>query len=153
MQKQFEILSITRANVLKTIEDLAIEELNTIPSGFKNNIVWNLGHLVVTQQLLCYKLSGLEMYIDNDFVNKYKKGSEINFEVTEEEVDVIKKQLLELPKQLVVDYDSSTFKSFSEYPTSYNFTLNSIDDAIQFNNVHEGLHFGYIMAIKKALHN
>ena len=54
---------------------------------------------------------------------------------------------------LIEDYNNSIFQNFSEYPTSYNFTLNSVEDAIQFNNVHEGLHFGYIMAIKKAINS
>ena len=153
MQKQFEILNITRANVLKTIEGLTIEELNTVPAGFKNNIIWNVAHMVVTQQLLCYKLSELEMHIDNDFVDKYKKGSDVNFEVGREEVDFIINQLKELPNQLIEDYNNAKFKQFAEYPTSYNFTLCCIEDAIQFNSVHEGLHFGYIMALKKVIHN
>ncbi len=29
--------------------------------------------------------------------------------------------------------------------------LKSIEDAIQFNNFHEGIHLGYILALKKAL--
>ena len=151
IQQQFEILRITRNNILKAIDGLTLEELNTIPPGFKNNIIWNLAHVVVTQQLLCYKLSGLEMYLADDFVDKYKKGSEVNSKVNQDEVAIIKTQLLELPQQLIEDYSNAVFKSFEEYPTSYNFTLDSVEDAIQFNNVHEGLHFGYIMAMKKLV--
>ena len=151
MQKQFEILNITRSNILKTIEDLSLEQLNMVLTGFKNNIIWNVAHLVVTQQLLCYKLSGLEMYIDKDLVEKYKKGSEVDFIVNQEEVDNIKKLLMEFPNRLETDYNNSIFENYAEYPTSYNITLNSIEDAIQFNSAHEALHFGYIMAMKKAL--
>jgi len=151
MEKQFELLEITRNNILKAIEGLTLSKVNQIPIGFKNNIVWNMAHLVVTQQLLCYKLSGLEMYIKNEFIDKYKKGSEVNFEIDEEEFNYIKKQLAVLPSKLVEDYKEMVFKNYNEYPTSYNVTLNSIKDAIQFNNVHEGLHFGYIMALKKVL--
>ena len=39
MQKQFEILNATRNNVLKAIEGLTLDQLNTIPTGFKNNIM------------------------------------------------------------------------------------------------------------------
>lgn len=151
MKKQFELLEITRNNILKAIEGLTLNQVNQIPIGFKNNIVWNAAHIVVTQQLLCYKLSGIEMYIENEFVDKYKKGSDVSFEIEEEEFNNIKKQLAELPFKLVEDYKKLIFKNYNEYPTSYNVTLNSIEDAIQFNNVHEGLHFGYIMALKKAL--
>lgn len=153
MKKQFEILNITRANVLEAIDGLTLEELNVVPPGFKNNIIWNVAHILVTQQLLCYKLSKLDMHIDNEFVDKFKIGSGVDFEVTHEEVEAIKKQLSELPMTLIEDYNNSIFQNFSEYPTSYNFTLNSVEDAIQFNNVHEGLHFGYIMAIKKAINS
>ena len=151
MKKQFEVLSITRNNILKAIDDLSIDELNVKPAGFKNNIIWNVGHLIVTQQLLCYKLSGIDMYIDNDIVDKFKKGSEASFEVNQDELNEIKNQLLSLPNKLEEDYNNGVFKNYNEYPTSYNVTLNSIEDAILFNTVHESLHFGYIMAMKKSL--
>ena len=151
MQKQFEILKTTRKNILKTIENLSLEQLNKVSIGFKNNIIWNVAHLVVTQQLLCYKLSGLETCVDDAFVDKYKKGSGVGSIVNQEEVDNIKKLLMELPNRLESDYNSLLFKNYAEYPTSYNITLNSIEDAIQFNSAHEALHFGYIMAMKKLV--
>jgi len=151
VQKQFEILKITRNNLLDAIESLSIEELNTIPKGFKNNIVWNVAHIIVTQQLLCYKLSGLEMLLDDSFVDFFKKGTAISHEVEQEEVELIKAELKSLANKLAEDYNSGLFKQYKTYPTSYNVTLNSIEDAIQFNNIHEALHFGYIMAMKKAV--
>lgn len=150
MQKHFEILNATRNNILKILDGLSLEELNTVPNGFKNNIIWNVAHIIVTQQLLCYKLSGLEMYLNNDFVDRYKKGSEVDFEISQEELNVIKQFLLSLPEKLEKDYANGIFKSFAEYPTSYNFTLTCLEDAIMFNNVHEGLHIGYILAMKKG---
>jgi len=151
MQKQIEILKITRNNILSEINDMSLSELSTIPTGYKNSVIWNVAHVVVTQQLLCYKLSGLEMCLDSNFVDKYKKGSVAVNKLTEEELDYIIEQLIALPTQLETDFSNNKFKSFTEYSTSYNFTLNSVEDAIQFNNVHDGLHFGYIMAMKKSL--
>ncbi|MFT7612776.1 MAG: hypothetical protein ACI9J3_001742, partial [Parvicellaceae bacterium] len=40
---------------------------------------------------------------------------------------------------------------FTEYTTSYNITLKTVEEAIAFSNMHEALHLGYAMAIKKAL--
>ncbi|MCB0460976.1 MAG: DinB family protein, partial [Flavobacteriaceae bacterium] len=57
MEKQVEILKANRKGILSLIEGLSIMQLNKIPQGFKNNIAWNVAHLLVTQQLLCYKLS------------------------------------------------------------------------------------------------
>ena len=55
--------------------------------------------------------------------------------------------------KLEKDYteNKSMFDSYSEYPTSYNYTLRSIEDAINFNNIHEGVHYGYALALRKAL--
>ena len=39
------------------IDRLTLEQLNKVPQGFKNNVIWNIVHCIVTQQLLVYKLS------------------------------------------------------------------------------------------------
>ncbi|MDB9932132.1 hypothetical protein OAD28_05360 [Flavobacteriales bacterium] len=49
------------------------------------------------------------------------------------------------------DLNTEMFKEFKEYTTSYNVTLSNIDDAVKFNNVHEGLHLGYAMALRKMV--
>ena len=151
MQKQFEIHLATRKNILKAIENLSEEQLNKIPEGFNNNIAWNVAHILVTHQLLCYKMANQEMSLDDSFIDLFKKGSVADYEINQEEAGLIKEELLILSNKLEEDYKSGLFKSYESYPTSYNVTLNNIEDAVQFNNVHEGLHFGYIMALKKAL--
>jgi len=151
MKNHFQILNVTRENIISSISSLSLDELNKVPEQFSNNIIWNIGHLVATQQLLCYKLSSVAMYIDDDFINRYKKGSKVDFKVTQEEVDYILDQLKELPTLVESDYSNGKFKSYQPYTTSYKITLNTIEEAIQFNNVHEGLHFGYIMAMKKIV--
>ena len=66
MQKKFDDLLKTRKFLLKITAHLSNEQLNKIPAPFKNNIAWNLAHLVVTQQLLCYKLSGLKCLVSEE---------------------------------------------------------------------------------------
>lgn len=151
MQKQFNINLATRNNILKAIESLSIEQLNIIPKGFNNNIIWNVAHVLVTQQLLCYKMANQEMSLDDSFIDLFKKGTVADYEVTEEEVVLLKEELISLSNKLEEDYSAGLFKEYNSYTTSYNVTLDTIEDAIQFNNIHEGLHLGYIMALKRAL--
>ena len=151
MKNHFEILNITRKNVLNSVKELTLEELNKIPAGFQNNVIWNVAHIVATQQLLCYKLAGLEMALDTDFITKYMKGSIAQAVATQHDVDYILKQLKELPTKMEQDYFNGIFKVYNPYTTSYSITFDYIEKAIQFNNVHEGLHFGYIMAMKKVI--
>jgi hypothetical protein len=49
------------------------------------------------------------------------------------------------------DYKNGIFKQFKTYTTGYNATLSNVEEAIMFNNIHEGLHFGYAMALRKLV--
>jgi len=48
---------------LEYFDNYTLEQLNKIPEGFSNNLIWNIGHIIVTQQVLIYKLSNLQGYI------------------------------------------------------------------------------------------
>ena len=59
MDYTFDITLKTRTIFFKVLEDLSLEKLTTIPKGFSNTIFWNIKHVIITQQLLIYGLSGL----------------------------------------------------------------------------------------------
>jgi len=151
MQKQFEMLKKSRQLTLKTIENCTIEQLNKIPTGFKNSIAWNIAHLVVTQQLLCYKLSGLNCLISEDMIEKFQKGTSPTDTISEAEFEAIKKQFIELANRLEEDYQKGIFKKYIEYKTSVDITLKTIDDGIMFNTYHEGIHLGVILQLLKFI--
>lgn len=145
------LLAQTRKNFLNLIEGLSKEQLNKIPDGHKNNIIWNFGHVVVTQQILCYKLSELPMNLHSSIIDKYRKGSSPTENVSSDEIEMLKKAALELVEQTRLDYIEGKFKQFEKYPTSYGIELNHIEEALSFNNTHEGLHFGVAMSLKKLV--
>jgi len=151
MELQLDIISITRANILEYIKDLTIEQVNYIPNNFNNSIGWQVAHIVVTQQLLHYKLSGNAMMIDDEMVDGFRKGSSGKYILTASQWENVIQLLESLPTQLVEDLKSGKLNNYSNYETSYNVTLSSIEDAISFSNIHEALHFGIIMAMKKCL--
>ena len=151
MQHPLEIARVNRAALSKIIENYSLEQLNTVPKGFNNNLIWNIAHVIVTQQLLMYKLSGLPLQVSDEMVEKYKKGTKTEADVSQEEVDLIKKLLLTTLNQTEKDLKDRIFKNFNEYPTSTGFVLRSIEDALNFNNFHEGIHLGYILALRKSL--
>jgi hypothetical protein len=151
MKTQFEILIKSRELVLQVIDDLSIEQLHVIPKGFKNNIVWNVAHLVVTQQLLQYKMSGANCLIPDDLISDFRKGTFPKREFNNEEFDEIKELLIALPETLIEDYEAGIFQDYEAYETSTGFVLDSLETAIAFNNFHEGIHLGIIRSIKKLV--
>ena len=146
--------SITQQNrtlYKKLLKEISLEDLNTIPEGFSNNIFWNVAHVVVTQQLLVYKLSGLPMYISDELVSKYRNKTKPEGDVTQAEVDEIDDLLDSLLVKTEADLAAGIFKNYNTYTVSLGATLSTVDEAIEFNNLHEGVHYGYILALKKAL--
>ncbi len=127
------------------------EQLLQIPEGFRNNIWWNIAHVVVTQQLLVYKFSDLQMRVSQEFIEKFKKGTVPDGTASEEEIKEIAAFLLSTIEWMEEDYNNGLFKEYNSYTTSMNVTLNDVDDAIAFNLFHEGLHLGAILALQKVV--
>ena len=59
--------------------------------------------------------------------------------------------LHEGPRRLRADYEAGRFVRFRRYMTSAGIALAEIEDAISFNNIHEGIHLGYILAQRKLV--
>jgi hypothetical protein len=148
----FEVLPNTRKYLKNVLENNSLEDLNKIPKGFNNNIFWNVAHLVVSQQVLVYKLSGLPLLVSDELVEKYKKGTKPEAPVTQAEVEEIKTLLFTPIEKTKEDYYNGVFKEYQEYVvvTTGN-TLRSVEDALQFTVFHEGLHIGYIQALSRAI--
>ena len=135
----------------KFLDKFSLEQLNTVPKGFKNSIFWNIAHTVVTQQLLTYGLSGQPLLIQDQLVTHYKKGTVTVHKANEKELEELKSLLLSTLEQTKIDYDNGCFKNFTPYTTSLKVTLSTIEEAIRFNVFHEGIHLGYILAMKNCL--
>lgn len=149
MQHLLEIARVNRAMLKKILDSHSLDQLNFVPEGFKNNLIWNIAHVVVTQQLLIYKLSGLAMNVGDGLVAMYRKGTAVERNVSKEEVLEIRSLLITTLDQTEKDLQSGLFQTFQEYPTSTGFVLRTIEDAFHFNNFHEGIHLGYVLALKK----
>ena len=89
--------------------------------------------------------------VSDELINQYKKGTTPKKILTQEAFDRVIALFKELPDVLEEDYNKGVFIKYREYPTSTGFVLDSIDKAIVFNNMHESLHLGVIMSLKKLV--
>ncbi len=151
MEASLKTLTTNRSILSSFLEKYSLEELNQIPADFNNNIIWNIGHIIAVQQRLVYALSNLPMYISDDLFNLYKPGTKPLIAATQEEVDTLKTLLTSLADNTKNDLAAGKFQTYKEITTSTGFNLASIEDAMTFNNFHEGLHLGYILSIRKFL--
>jgi hypothetical protein len=151
MDKSLEILLQHRKVLYYYLKQVPLAVLNNIPSGFRNNILWNIGHSVVTQQVLIYRRSELTPLVSNELIERYRRGSVPDGQATAEEVTLIQKLLFTTVEKTSDDYQLGLFREYDSFVTATNVTLANVNDAILFNNYHEGLHLGTILALQKAL--
>lgn len=133
------------------LNQFSLDKLKKIPDGFSNNLIWNIAHVIVTQQLLVYRNSQLPMLVSDEMVAKYRKGTKAEHDVNQEEVNEIRSLLFSTLEKTQDDYFNGHFKNYIEYTVSTKSTLTNVEEALEFNNFHEGIHLGYILALKKLI--
>ena len=149
MDTVFRFWGKSRELFLEFFDKYTLDQLNKIPAGFRNNLIWNIGHVIVVQQALIYKGSGLDGYVSNELFHLYKPGTKPTEHTSQEEADNLKSLLISLIKNTETDYQNKIFLNFIEKTVGAGFYLSSLEDAFAFNNYHEALHLGYMTNIRK----
>ena len=150
---KFERYRKVRQLLLDTVSNLTTEQLNHIPTGFNNNIIWNMGHMIAAQQGICYRRAGKPLQIENDFFEMFKPGSKPEKFFDSHDIDAIKNLAISTINDFEKDYIQKQFEQYETWTTRFGAEITSIDVAAEFVFFHEGLHTGYVMAMKKILLN
>ena len=151
MEKLFDITIKNRKILYRILQNTPKEQLVKIPKGFRNSIWWNIAHVVVTQQLLVYKMSNLPMKLEDSIIDAFKKGTVPDGTASDEEIEMMSAYLFSTAEGVEEDYKKGVFQEFNEYTTTPKITLSNVEDAIAFNAFHEGIHLGVIISLQKAL--
>lgn len=149
MQTEFNITRKNREIYSRFFDNFTPEQLNKVPQGFNNNLIWNIGHIVVSQQMLVYMGAGLEPMVSSVLIEKYKRGTKPLADAGQDEIDEIKNLLFTTVDKAETDYNNGLFTTYTERKTELGFSISSIEDAIAFNNYHEAIHLGIMMGIRK----
>jgi DinB superfamily len=150
MDKRIEKIKKFRQFLLKQITGLTAEQLNKIPEGYNNNIIWNLAHLICAQQSICYVRAGQSITVNDKYFSPYKTNTRPDAFIDEQEIEDIKKLLISSIDELQTDFEKKIFDNYSpseNISRVYGVDLNSIDDALEFLLYHEGFHSGYIISL------
>lgn len=155
MKEVFKFIIDARKAFIKDIESLSLEQLNEIPVGFNNNIIWNFGHIVVTTPVLCYVRTGIIPDASSvKYVSAYAKGTKPIYFVTQEEVDELKKLAISTIESIEKDYKEGKLNNITPFETStYGALLESIEDVIVTTAGHDNTHLGYVTAQKRIINN
>jgi len=142
---------VTRKHLLHLIEGLTSEQLNQVPAGFNNNIIWNIAHLISAEQGVIYTRAGLPFVVDDKFYTPYRPDTRPTRFINSAEVGVIKELLITTINQLGTNYQNKIFTTYPHWTSRYGIQITSIEDAINFLPFHDGMHIGYVMALKRLV--
>ena len=134
MENSIKLIKAGRTQWLNKIADLSTAQLNHIPTGFNNNLAWQMGHVVVSQQILCYKLAGQKFIVEEELIDLYKNGSKPERDFSAAEIAQMKGYFLSTIDQLEIDLNNKIFDNFTPYTISTypGVTLSAVSDSIDF---------------------
>lgn len=144
----FSQIAVNRRRTIDLVSSLSEAFADIVPEGFNNNIRWNIGHIVATQERLAFRLIGETMDLDLSFMNLFAGGTkpadwQIKPPSMETLLELLEKQPERIQERLQGRLDEKLTIPFKEFA--------SLDEALVFSIGHEALHAGYIMALKKAV--
>ena len=151
MERLFERYRKIRRYLAESVHDITTEQFNQVPTNFSNNIIWNLGHVIAAQQGVCYVRSGKALRTDADIFADYKPGTRPDQYIDSLGIDRIKSLLLPTIDTFEKDYLANVFADYTPWTTRYGVELADIKTAAEFLFYHEGIHLGYIAALKKCV--
>lgn len=151
VQADLYTLSESRRLGLDLLKNTSEQELLFIPEGFSNNILWLLGHTFLVQKKLSYGLSKLELEIPSWFSEFFANGtSPKNWKETPP-LDFLLENYTQASVDFKQDLEKNKFIEFIPFTTKAGTRLNTLKEAIAFNNFHEGLHLGQMLNIRRII--
>lgn len=154
MDNRIEKIKKVRTFLLDQLVGLSDEQLNRIPDGFNNNIIWNLTHLICAQQGICYLRAGQKAIVAEKYISPFFTNTKPDRFIQGDEISEIKSLFVDTIDKLQEDFDKKIFGNYTPSPNIfrvYGFEIKGIDDAFDFLLYHEGYHTGTILALKKLV--
>lgn len=152
MEHVFTYIKETRRAFTKVIDSLSIDDLNRIPNGFVNNVIWNYGHIYVSTLALTYLRTGVETDKVIPHLRKYGKDSKPESFIDAQELAFLKENIILSIDSLEADYKNSRFGQITPFATAtYGKTMESIEEVITCSLAHDNFHFGYAKALTRAV--
>lgn len=142
-------LNVGHISLSRTVKDLSEEQLLKIPAGFKNNILWNIGHVPTIMSALVCKPTETEPVVPKHYHEWFKNGSSPADWTTQPDV----KEVLEVFKASTPAIQNALLAGQLEHYQAFDlfpgYTIGSAQHALTFHCFHNGIHVGAVSALKK----
>lgn len=143
---------LTRTYMAKRVEGLTKDQMLAVPDGAENNILWNVGHIVLTNYRLLYRPSGATVPVPSTWDAWFLPGtSPADWGATPPSTDDVLKEFHAQNDRIQADYAAGLLKTYKPFTLKSGSALNSLEEGLAFNLMHEGIHIGAIIALRRQL--
>lgn len=154
LQFGLHVFQKTRKTVVDAVANLTEAQLLAMPEGFDNNILWNVGHMIVVRQALVYGRSGLDPLIDLEAMQAdfWPNTSPAGWEATPD-ITAVLAMLANHSNQFAADIAAGKFADVVYQPrtSGSGVHVETVAEVVHYNNYHEGLHLGAILALRNLV--
>lgn len=147
----FKNLRAMRIHSHRNIEALTEEQLLRVPPGLHNNILWNIGHVITDEVNMLYLPAGLASPLPADYVSLFDPGTSPADWPTPPDVAAVLERSRAMTGVLISDYEARRFSGFEPYNLAESYRLETIEEAIAYHTIHEGMHIGANLTLRRLV--
>jgi uncharacterized damage-inducible protein DinB len=141
-------LDMVRQRTFQQLEGITEETADITPHGYRNTMRWNLGHILTVQENLCFKLAGHPFELPETYPDFFASGTKpADWQTEPPSLETLKAQLTEQSLRI----KQKLSERLDEKPPAPFRGIDTVGGMITFSLYHEGLHTGYMMAMRKTL--
>ncbi len=140
-----------RGYFAQMIKGISESQLTDVPDGASNSVLWNIGHIVYSNSSMVYGPCGLESPIPAGYEGLFKGGTSPGTWSAPPSTEEVLGHFKTMNEDIVAKYTSGALDSFAPIQLMPGMKLENIEDALGFCCVHEGVHIGAVIALKKRL--
>lgn len=144
-----------RQMIVKVLKSIPVEQADTIPPTWHNNARWHAGHLLVTPCLLTHGLLKEDLTVPAVYRQWFAKESSpaawTEADAIPTYADLVD-EIIPLGGRLIESFKDRLNEPFLEpYTTSVGIVLKNPADAFTMSLMHDGIHLGMLLALRRAL--
>jgi hypothetical protein len=140
-----------RSWLVQSAQRLTEAEILAIPRGSRNNILWNIGHVITDQCNMIYARCGLAGPLPAEYIAFFDPGtSPADWNATPIIEDVLRHASM-LGERIETDYREGRFSSYRPNTLDDGITLADFESALSHCNLHEAMHLGVVVTLRKLV--
>ncbi len=150
-EQLLRMMHSTRGFTLEAADGIVRDKLLKIPKGFNNNLLWHLGHIVVVQAALLYKRAHRQLPVPDSYFGEFYNGTSPADWGRPPDTDRLFADLRAIGNTITEDFRAGVFRAYDPFVLGNGVAINDAEEALAFHIMHEGIHLGMILSLKKLV--